>query len=159
MLTGALPFSAVDPLEWVHCHVARQPPPPRDRAGVPATLSLLTMKLLAKSAEERYRTASVVEADLRRCLADWESQGRIDRFPLGVHDTSDRLVILEKLYGREHEIAALLGAFDGVMADGTPALVLLSGYSGVGSPHNELHRVRTAAQSALRLLRIFPRSW
>lgn len=23
MLTGALPFAAVDPLEWVHCHIAR----------------------------------------------------------------------------------------------------------------------------------------
>ena len=26
MLTGALPFKASDPMEWVHCHVARQPP-------------------------------------------------------------------------------------------------------------------------------------
>jgi serine/threonine protein kinase len=26
MLTGALPFSGADPLEWVHCHIARQPP-------------------------------------------------------------------------------------------------------------------------------------
>ncbi len=25
MLTGALPFVAGDPLEWVHCHIARQP--------------------------------------------------------------------------------------------------------------------------------------
>jgi malic enzyme len=70
MLTGALPFSAVDPLEWVHCHIARQPTSPRDRAGVPEPLSLLTMKLLAKNAEERYQTASGVEADLRRCLAE-----------------------------------------------------------------------------------------
>ena len=25
MLTGALPFAAADPMEWVHCHIARQP--------------------------------------------------------------------------------------------------------------------------------------
>src|SRR4029077_19835256 len=25
MLTGTLPFSAADPMEWVHCHIARQP--------------------------------------------------------------------------------------------------------------------------------------
>ena len=25
MLTGALPFAADDPLEWVHCHIAREP--------------------------------------------------------------------------------------------------------------------------------------
>src|ERR1019366_9141925 len=28
MLTGALPFTAADPMEWVHCHIARQPVPP-----------------------------------------------------------------------------------------------------------------------------------
>ena len=100
MLTGVLPFSAADPLEWVHCHIARQPTPPRERAGVPEPLSLLTMKLLAKNAEERYQTAAGVEADLRRCLAELESHGRIDAFPLGAHDASDRLLIPEKLYGR-----------------------------------------------------------
>src|SRR5262249_36556692 len=73
MLTGTLPFAADDPLEWVHCHIARQPIPPGDRAAVPEPLSSLIMKLLAKNAEERYQTASGLEADLRRCLAEWES--------------------------------------------------------------------------------------
>src|SRR6201999_1254065 len=27
-LTGGLPFAASDPMEWVHCHIARQPTPP-----------------------------------------------------------------------------------------------------------------------------------
>ncbi|MDQ1606045.1 MAG: hypothetical protein QOJ18_412, partial [Microbacteriaceae bacterium] len=146
MLTGALPFSAVDPLEWVHCHTARQPTPPRDRAHVPEPLSLLTMKLLAKTAEERYQTAAGVETDLRRCLAQWESQGRIDPFALGAHDVSDRLLIPEKLYGREREIEALLAAFDRVVTNGTPELVLVSGYSGIGksSVVNELHKVLVA---------------
>ena len=143
MLTGVLPFSAADPLEWVHCHIARQPTPPRDRAGVPEPLSLLTMKLLAKNAEERYQTAAGAEADLRRCLAQLESHGRIGAFRLGAHDASDRLLISEKLYGREPEIDSLLGAFNRVMTDGTPALVLVSGYSGVGksSVVHELHKV------------------
>jgi PAS domain S-box-containing protein len=143
MLTGALPFAAADPLEWVHCHIARQPTPPGDRAAVPEPLSSLTMKLLAKNAEERYQTASGLEADLRRCLAEWQLHGRIDPFPLGAHDKSDRLLIPEKLYGREREIDALLAAFDRVVAQGTPELVLVSGYSGVGksSVVNELHKV------------------
>jgi PAS domain S-box-containing protein len=142
MLTGALPFSAADPLEWVHCHIARQPTLPSDRAAVPEPLSAIIMKLLAKSAEERYQTAAGLEADLRRCLAEWESHGRIDPFPLGAHDSSDRLLIPEKLYGREREIDALLEVFDRVVAHGTPELVLVSGYSGVGksSVVNELHR-------------------
>src|SRR6266849_3444840 len=143
MLTGALPFAAADPLEWVHCHIARQPIPPGERAAVPELLSVIVMKLLAKNAEERYQTASGLEADLRRCRAEWQSHGRIDPFPLGAHDSSDRLLIPEKLYGREREIDVLLAAFDRVVAQGTPELVLVSGYSGVGksSVVNELHKV------------------
>ena len=34
MLTGALPFSASDPMEWVHCHIARQPVSPSERLGM-----------------------------------------------------------------------------------------------------------------------------
>ena len=144
MLTGALPFTAADPMEWVHCHIARQPTPPGERAdGIPGPLSAIVMKLLAKTAEERYQTAAGVEADLRRCLAEWEAHGRIDPFPLGTQDVPDRLLIPETLYGREREIDALLAAFDRVVADGTPELVLVSGYSGIGksSVVNELHKV------------------
>ncbi|HUC28838.1 MAG TPA: serine/threonine-protein kinase PknK, partial [Candidatus Acidoferrum sp.] len=142
MLTGALPFDAADPLEWVHCHIARRPTPPRDRAAVPEPLSAISMKLLAKNAEERYQTAAGLEADLRRCLTEFQSHGRIDSFALGAHDSSDRLLIPEKLYGREREVDALLAAFDRVVAQGNPELVLVSGYSGVGksSVVNELHK-------------------
>ncbi len=143
MLTGALPFDAADPLEWVHCHIARQPTAPADRLAVPEPVSAIVMKLLAKNAEERYQTASGLEADLRRCLAEGPSHGRIDPFALGEHDSSDRLLIPEKLYGREREVDALLAAFARVVAQGTPELVLVSGFSGVGksSVANELHKV------------------
>ena len=90
------------------------------------------MKLLAKTAEERYQTAAGVESDLRRCLANWEAQRRIDKFPLGKHDTPDRLLIPEKLYGRTHEIEILLSSFERVVASGMPELVVVSGYSGIG---------------------------
>ncbi|MGF6301396.1 putative ATPase [Paraburkholderia sp. WC7.3d] len=144
MLTGALPFTAADPMEWVHCHIARKPAPPNERSEtVPAAVSQLVMKLLAKTAEERYQTAAGVERDLRRCLSDWERQQRIDDFPLGEHDTPDRLLIPEKLYGRAREIETLLASFDRVVNGGAPALVMVSGYSGIGKSAfvNELHKV------------------
>ncbi len=144
MLTAALPFSAADPMGWVHCHIARRPTPPGERASrIPGPLSAIVMKLLAKTAEERYQTSAGVAADLRRCRAEWEANGRIDPFPLGAQDVPDRLLIPETLYGREREIDALLAAFDRVVAQGTPELVLVSGYSGVGksSVVNELHKV------------------
>ena len=143
MLTGSLPFTAAEPMEWVHCHIARRPVPPAERHDeVPAAISAIVMKLLAKTAEERYQTAAGLERDLRHCLADWEAQGRIGPFAPGQHDTPDRLLIPEKLYGREREIATLLAAFDRVVSSGTPELVLVSGYSGIGKSVfvNELHK-------------------
>ncbi|MDI3561904.1 ATP-binding sensor histidine kinase [Bradyrhizobium sp. Arg816] len=144
MLTGALPFTASAPLEWVHCHIARKPAPPSARlTALPAPISQIIMKLLAKTAEERYQTAAGLERDLRRCLSEWDSQDRIDQFSLGEHDIPDRLLIPEKLYGRQREVAALLASFDRIVGGGVPELVLVSGYSGIGksSVVNELHKV------------------
>jgi PAS domain S-box-containing protein len=144
MLTGTLPFKATDPMGWVHCHIARQADPPDERAKeIPKVLSSIVMKLLAKTAEDRYQTAAGVEADLQRCLTEWEAQRRIAAFPLGTRDLSDRLLIPERLYGREREINTLLAAFDRVVAQGTTELLLVSGYSGIGksSVVNELHKV------------------
>src|SRR5258706_5777247 len=141
MLTGELPFSDSAPVAGSHRPLARPPKPPHERTvGVPAAISEIVLKLLAKDAEDRYQTALGLEADLRRCLAEWESRGRIETFVLGTHDVPDRLLIPEKLYGREREIETLLAAFDRVVADGAPELVLVSRYSGAGksSVVNEL---------------------
>ena len=143
MLTGQMPFSASDPMEWVHCHIARRPVPPTERLRtVPNAVSNIIMKLLAKMPEERYQTALGIERDLRRCLADLDLQAGVKDFPLGQYDTPDRLLIPEKLYGREREIESLLAAFDRIVESGSPELVLVSGYSGIGksSVVNELHR-------------------
>ena len=130
-------------MEWVHCHIARPPEPPDERIEtVPAPLSRIVMKLLAKAAEDRYQTAAGLESDLKRCLAAWESERRIDDFPLGEHDAPDRLMIPERLYGRKRKVEILLASFDRIVKGGSPELVLVSGYSGIGksSVVNELHK-------------------
>src|SRR5262245_56799520 len=144
MLAGALPFSAAEPMEWVHCHLARRPAPPAEQLKeIPGAVSAIVMKLLAKRAEDRYQTAAGLENDLRRCQIEWEARRRIEEFPLGEHDTPDRLLIPEKLYGRRREVETLLAAFDRVVNGGATELVLVSGYSGVGksSVVNELQPV------------------
>jgi PAS domain S-box-containing protein len=143
MLTGELPFAAVEPMEWVHCHIARQPMPPCERLGsVPAALSAIIVKLLAKNAEDRYQTAAGVQADIEECVSRLEADGRIEPFALASHDASDRLLIPEKLYGREAEIKSLVAAFERVVAGGTTEFALISGYAGIGksSVVNELHK-------------------
>ncbi|HWW85137.1 MAG TPA: AAA family ATPase, partial [Vicinamibacterales bacterium] len=143
MLTGSLPFTASDPMAWVHCHIAKRPlPPAARRDDLPGVLSAIVMKLLAKTIEDRYQTAAGVEHDLRRCLTQWEAEGRIDEFTLAEHDTPDRLLIPEQLYGRTNEIQSLLESFDQVVSNGTLELVLVSGYAGIGksSVVNELYK-------------------
>src|SRR6516164_2237639 len=144
MLTGALPFTAADPMEWVHCHLARRPATPAERLReIPGAVSAIVMKLLAKRAEDRYQTAAGLESDLRRCQTEWDAQRRIDNFPLGERDTADQLLIPEKLYGRRREVETLLASFDRVVSGGAPELVLVSGYSGIGKSSivNELQPV------------------
>lgn len=143
MLTGSLPFSATEPMEWLHCHIARTPMSPSARvATVPQVLSCIVMKLLAKTAEERYQSAAGLERDLRRCLAQWLRQRLISEFPLDEQGTSGRLSIPEKLYGRDSEVQTLVNAFTRIASNGQPELVLVCGYSGIGksSVVNELHR-------------------
>lgn len=143
MLTSVRPFSAGDPMELVHCHIARKPLPPNQLvASVPELLSGMVMKLMAKTAEERYQSTVSLAGDLHQCLEEWESNGCIAPFPLGVHDVSERLLIPEKLYGRQSEIETLLAAFGRVVTSGISELVLVSGYSGVGKTAvvNELHK-------------------
>jgi PAS domain S-box-containing protein len=152
MFTSSLPFTASDPMEWVHCHVARKPVAPSERLqNVPAPVSQIIMKLLAKTAEERYQTAAGLESDLRHCLAEWERQGRIDPFAFGEHDAPGRLLIPEKLYGRAREVDSLLASFHRIVKSGAPELVLISGYSGIGksSVVNELHRVLVSPRGLL----------
>jgi len=133
MLTGRLPFEARDPVEWIHCHVARAPPSPSEIVpAVPEMIARLVLKLLAKMPEDRYQSARGLRFDLERCHEQWSKSGKIEPFAPGERDTTDRLQIPQKLYGREAEIALLLQAFSRVAAAGTPEILLVSGYSGIG---------------------------
>ncbi len=140
MLTGELPFNAIDPLELVHCHIARTAPSPRSlKPEIPEAISAIVMKLLAKTAEDRYQSADGLRFDLETCLAQLQASGNISDFTVGNADRAGQLLIPQKLYGRETEVAALLSAFERVsgVEKNTDSLsgvelILVSGYSGIG---------------------------
>src|SRR5206468_3966567 len=66
-----------------------------------------------------------------RCLREWTADRTISVFDLAQQDVPDRFLISQKLYGRNRELADLLRAFDET-CEGRTALMLVSGYSGIG---------------------------
>ncbi len=142
LLSGQLPFPSSDPMELVHCHIARQPAPAIElNPAIPQMVNDIIMKLMAKTAEERYQSAFGLRYDLEICLQQWESAGSINHFTLGQRDISDRFFISEQLYGREAEVKALLAAFERV-SQGTTEMMLVAGFSGIGKTAvvNEVHK-------------------
>ncbi|MBE9184837.1 AAA family ATPase [Microcoleus sp. LEGE 07076] len=132
LLTGQLPFTSSDPLEIVHCHIAKQPLPLQQfNPQIPPVLIQIVAKLMAKNAEDRYQTATGLLADLERCQNEIENSGTISNFLPGQLDTLSQLSIPQKLYGRETQITQLLQVFDKV-SKGSGQIVLVSGYSGIG---------------------------
>jgi PAS domain S-box-containing protein len=142
MLTGRLPFESSDPLEIIHGHIARTPVSPHVlRPELPAPISAVVMKLLAKAAEERYQSALRLSSDLARCREEWQASGRIYSPIPSLSDFGDRFLLPQRLYGREPQLAQLMVAFE-LVAAGAAQLVLVSGYSGVGKSSliRELYR-------------------
>ncbi len=112
LLTGELPFQSNDPMELVHCHIAKTPVFPDTQHLTPNTLKKIVLKLMAKNAEDRYQSALGLKYDLEQCLQQLENTGEIGLFELATRDICDRFIIPEKLYGRESEVQALLNAFE-----------------------------------------------
>ncbi|UQA63493.1 AAA family ATPase [Polyangium aurulentum] len=131
-LTGKRPFSATDPMELFHAHLASLPPPvDQVDHAIPSPVARVIEKLLEKNAEERYQSAKGLIADLDRCLTAVSADRPIEPFNPGRDDRTDLFRIHQKLYGRERDIDALVGSFERVLA-GSREIVLVSGYSGIG---------------------------
>jgi predicted ATPase/signal transduction histidine kinase len=142
LLTGQLPFISNDPMELVHCHLAKHPATVNQlQPNVPLVVSEIVKKLMAKNAEDRYQSALGLKHDLERCLQHLKETGRIQLFELGTRDLCDRFLIPEKLYGRQAEVEALLNAFERVSI-GKTEIVLVAGFSGIGKTVvvNEVHK-------------------
>ncbi|MEH1850480.1 MAG: AAA family ATPase [Nostoc sp.] len=143
LLTGVLPFQSNDPMELVHCHLAKLPPSLQEVKGeeIPQVISDIVIKLMAKNAEDRYQSALGLKFDLENCLHQLQVDGKIKGFEIGQRDVCDRFIIPDKLYGRETEVSTLLQAFDRVSL-GATEMMLVAGFSGIGKTVvvNEIHK-------------------
>jgi len=142
LLLGKLPFQTNDPMELVHCHLAKLPEKLSSRKSeIPPVLCDIVTKLMAKNAEDRYQSALGLKFDLENCLQQLETTGEIKSFEIATRDVCDRFIIPDKLYGREAEVKTLLAAFDRV-SQGATEMMLVAGFSGIGKTAvvNEVHK-------------------
>lgn len=142
ILTGQLPFTADEPLELVHSHIAKNPHPLRQiNPEIPAAIESIVMKLMAKTAEERYQSAVGLKLDLETCYHKWVSGERDFEMVPGRGDRARQLLIPQQLYGRQREVEQLMATFNRV-SNGEKEIMLVSGYSGIGKTSlvNEVHK-------------------
>lgn len=141
LLTGKPPFSSRDRMELLHSHIAKTPEAPDEQdESVPAPLSQLVMRLLAKDASARYQSSVGLSHDLRQCRQQWLKDGHIADFPLGSRDLTEHFVLPQQLYGREERIKELIRVYNRV-ARGHSEISLISGYAGVGKS-SLVHEIR-----------------
>jgi predicted ATPase/signal transduction histidine kinase len=140
LLNGELPFISHDPMELVHCHIAKQPDQFKNEE-IPQVIAEIVMKLMAKNAEDRYQSALGLKYDLEKCLVELKETGTVEYFEIAQRDVCDRFLIPEKLYGRESQVEQLLAAFERV-AEGNTEMILVAGFSGIGKTAvvNEIHK-------------------
>ncbi|MGE5670143.1 MAG: ATP-binding protein, partial [Fibrobacterota bacterium] len=133
LFTGELPFKGDDELEIIYCHIAKIPVSPVEiNPQIPLILSNMIMKLISKTAEERYQSAYGLLKDLEFCQQNLESSWQFSStFIPGQKDVLDRFEIPHKLYGRDAEVDLLIKEFEKA-AEGYPEILLVSGYSGIG---------------------------
>ncbi|OUL31717.1 ATP-binding sensor histidine kinase [Nostoc sp. 106C] len=142
LLTRELPFASNDPMELVHCHLAQTVPLVHEiNSEIPAVISRIISKLMAKNAEDRYQSALGLKYDLENCLHQLRETGKIVGFEIATRDVCDRFLIPDKIYGREAEVTTLLQAFDRVSL-GATEMMLVAGFSGIGKTAvvNEVHK-------------------
>ncbi|MBS4049652.1 MAG: AAA family ATPase [Methylomonas sp.] len=132
LLTGELPFFSADPLELIHSHLAEEARKAHIvKPNTPSILAEIVHKLTLKQPEKRYQSAAGLLADLRRCQAELQKQGRISNFSLCQHDLSRRVVFISKMVGRQAESALIHQEYRQVMS-GRFRSAFISGLSGIG---------------------------
>ncbi|HFE45739.1 MAG TPA: serine/threonine-protein kinase PknK, partial [Nannocystis exedens] len=125
LLAGHPPFADRDAAEIIHAHLAQRPEP-LHTLGVPAQLSAIIDKLLAKEPDDRYQSAYGLRCDLDRARISEDSL-----FTLATDDRRARLDLKPRLYGREQPLQEFRQALDTATSGGAQ-LLMIRAHEGIG---------------------------
>ncbi|PKL17074.1 MAG: hypothetical protein CVV49_13000 [Spirochaetae bacterium HGW-Spirochaetae-5] len=132
IFAGTPPFADSNASDLIHAHLAGNPIPlHKKNKNIPAAVSEITAKLLEKNPDDRYQSSAGIIHDLRICLYQLNTEGKITRFTAGEQDISHTFRIPEKLYGRHREICIIAEKFSEVRR-GQSRSLFLSGPPGIG---------------------------
>jgi len=131
LFSGRPPFIAKDLPELIHCHIARHPVP-LDVVNplLPASLSALILKLMAKAPEDRYQNGRCLIQDLKAIEQAVKTGMPLSPALLGNNDVPEKLLIPTKLYGRERELKSLQKVLN--ETNSKHALITVEGEAGGG---------------------------
>ncbi|OQY11139.1 MAG: hypothetical protein B6I31_05450, partial [Desulfobacteraceae bacterium 4572_19] len=157
ILTGKLPFAEKNLMTVIHNHIAASPVSPVKRKNISWVtenekrvfyyLSDIILKLMSKSAEDRYQSVFGLKHDFLLCLdlVQLKECKKNQGFKPGEKDISMYFKIPQKLYGREIELEFILDKFKRVCL-GKKEFVLVAGYSGVGKSALVMEIYKSAAE-------------
>ena len=132
LITGELPFESNELSQIIYDHIVTIPKMPHEiDHTIPVVISKIIMKLLAKTAEERYQSLYGLNDDLYQCQEQLYLGNKISDFVIGKKDIATHLTVSEKTYGREDEVKSLLAIFDRACEDKIQ-FMLIAGEPGVG---------------------------
>ena len=130
MLSGKLPYSCHDPLEFTHTIVTRKVPFLFDQS-IPLIVSKIVDKMVAINQSERYQDLLSVSIDLTKVLQALQTKGDIDDFAVDSFGNLSAIHTSTALYGREKELRRLQHYID-AKNDKSNIILMVSGISGVG---------------------------
>ncbi len=149
LFTNRYPFEAKDEMGFIHSHIAKEPTSLTEiNPKLPAVLSEIVLKLIAKNTEDRYQSALGLKKDLERCFREWQETKSISPFVIAENDVPSKFRLPQKIYGREKEVRELLSSFERVNKTGQAEIFLITGYAGVGKTTlvQEVHKPITASR-------------
>lgn len=132
LITGEVPFKSNDINELVHHHVAKTPVSPHAiDHSIPIVIANIIMKLLSKTAEDRYQSLFGLKEDLKNCELQYHQKQHIEPFIIASKDLQVQFQISERFYGRERELNNLMESFNQASI-GRARLILVAGAAGIG---------------------------